>query len=60
MTPPTGAMLFYMRGIVPAGATMTDVYRAMHPFACCRSSSSSCASRSRDRAVLPKAAGLLD
>jgi tripartite ATP-independent transporter DctM subunit len=32
MTPPFGATLFYMRGTVPPGVTMTDVYRAMYPF----------------------------
>jgi tripartite ATP-independent transporter DctM subunit len=32
MTPPFGATLFYMRGTVPAGVTMSDVYRAMYPF----------------------------
>jgi tripartite ATP-independent transporter DctM subunit len=32
MTPPFGATLFYMRGTVPPGITMTDVYRAMYPF----------------------------
>ncbi|WP_119418391.1 TRAP transporter large permease [Desertibaculum subflavum] len=32
MTPPFGATLFYMRGTVPPGVTMTDVYRGMTPF----------------------------
>lgn len=32
MTPPFGATLFYMRGTVPAGVTMKDVYRGMTPF----------------------------
>jgi tripartite ATP-independent transporter DctM subunit len=32
MTPPFGATLFYMRGTVPPGVTMSDVYRAMYPF----------------------------
>jgi TRAP-type mannitol/chloroaromatic compound transport system permease large subunit len=32
MTPPFGATLFYMRGTVPAGITMNDIYRAMYPF----------------------------
>jgi tripartite ATP-independent transporter DctM subunit len=32
MTPPFGATLFYMRGTVPPGITMSDVYRAMYPF----------------------------
>jgi tripartite ATP-independent transporter DctM subunit len=32
MTPPFGATLFYMKGTVPAGVTMTDIYRGMYPF----------------------------
>ena len=32
MTPPFGATLFYMKGTVPPGVTMTDVFRAMYPF----------------------------
>jgi TRAP-type mannitol/chloroaromatic compound transport system permease large subunit len=32
MTPPFGATLFYMKGTVPAGVTMSDVYRGMYPF----------------------------
>lgn len=32
MTPPFGATLFYMKGTVPPGVTMSDVFRAMHPF----------------------------
>jgi tripartite ATP-independent transporter DctM subunit len=32
MTPPFGATLFYMRGTVPPGVTMSHVYRAMTPF----------------------------
>jgi tripartite ATP-independent transporter DctM subunit len=32
MTPPFGATLFYMRGTVPPGTTMSDVYRGMYPF----------------------------
>jgi tripartite ATP-independent transporter DctM subunit len=32
MSPPFGATLFYLRGTVPAGVTMSDVYRAMYPF----------------------------
>jgi tripartite ATP-independent transporter DctM subunit len=32
MTPPFGATLFYMKGTVPPGVTMSDVYRAMYPF----------------------------
>jgi tripartite ATP-independent transporter DctM subunit len=32
MTPPFGATLFYMKGTVPPGVTMNDVYRGMYPF----------------------------
>jgi tripartite ATP-independent transporter DctM subunit len=32
MTPPFGATLFYMKGTVPPGITMSDVYKAMWPF----------------------------
>jgi tripartite ATP-independent transporter DctM subunit len=32
MTPPFGATLFYLKGTVPPGITMADVYRAMWPF----------------------------
>jgi TRAP-type mannitol/chloroaromatic compound transport system permease large subunit len=32
MTPPFGATLFYLKGTVPAGVTMRDVYRGMYPF----------------------------
>jgi tripartite ATP-independent transporter DctM subunit len=32
MTPPFGATLFYLKGTVPPGVTMTDVYRGMYPF----------------------------
>ena len=32
MTPPFGATLFYLKGTVPAGVTMGDVYRGMWPF----------------------------
>jgi len=32
MSPPFGATLFYLKGTVPQGVTMTDVYRAMYPF----------------------------
>ena len=31
-SPPFGATLFYLKGTVPAGVTMSDVYRAMYPF----------------------------
>ena len=32
MTPPFGATLFYMKGTVPPGVTMSDVFSAMYPF----------------------------
>jgi tripartite ATP-independent transporter DctM subunit len=32
MTPPFGATLFYLKGTVPPGVTMSDVYRGMYPF----------------------------
>jgi tripartite ATP-independent transporter DctM subunit len=32
MSPPFGATLFYMKGTVPPGISMTDVYRGMYPF----------------------------
>jgi tripartite ATP-independent transporter DctM subunit len=32
MSPPFGATLFYLKGTVPRGVSMTDVYRAMYPF----------------------------
>jgi tripartite ATP-independent transporter DctM subunit len=32
MTPPFGATLFYIKGTVPPGITMADVYRGMYPF----------------------------
>jgi len=32
MSPPFGATLFYMKGTVPPGTTMTDVFRGMYPF----------------------------
>jgi tripartite ATP-independent transporter DctM subunit len=32
MTPPFGATLFYLKGTVPPGITMSDVYRGMWPF----------------------------
>ena len=31
MTPPFGATLFYLKGTVPPGVTMSDVYRGMYP-----------------------------
>jgi tripartite ATP-independent transporter DctM subunit len=32
MSPPFGATLFYLKGTVPQGVTMSDIYRAMYPF----------------------------
>ena len=32
LTPPFGVKLFYMKGIVPKGVTMGDVYRSIIPF----------------------------
>jgi tripartite ATP-independent transporter DctM subunit len=32
MTPPFGATLFYLRGTVPPGVSMSDIYRGMYPF----------------------------
>ncbi len=32
MTPPFGATLFYMKGTVPPGVRMSDVFAAMYPF----------------------------
>ncbi len=32
MTPPFGATLFYLKGTVPPGITMSDVYKGMYPF----------------------------
>ncbi len=32
MTPPFGATLFYMKGTVPPGITMSDIYKGMYPF----------------------------
>jgi tripartite ATP-independent transporter DctM subunit len=32
MSPPFGATLFYLKGTVPPGITMSDLYRAMYPF----------------------------
>lgn len=32
MTPPFGFNLFYLKGIVPPGITMTDIYRSVIPF----------------------------
>ena len=33
MTPPFGMNLFYMKGIVPPGVSMGDIYRSVIPFA---------------------------
>ena len=32
MTPPFGATLFYMKGTVPPGVTMSEIYKGMYPF----------------------------
>jgi tripartite ATP-independent transporter DctM subunit len=32
MTPPFGTTLFYIKGTVPPGVTMSDVYRGVYPF----------------------------
>jgi tripartite ATP-independent transporter DctM subunit len=32
MTPPFGATLFYMKGTVPPGVSMQEIFRAMYPF----------------------------
>ena len=32
MTPPFGATLFYLKGTVPPGITMGEIYRGMYPF----------------------------
>jgi len=32
LTPPVGLNVFYMKGIVPAGTTMEDIYRSVFPF----------------------------
>lgn len=34
LTPPFGANLFYLKGTVPSGITMTDIYRSIVPFVC--------------------------
>jgi len=32
MTPPFGFNLFYLKGIVPSGITMGDIYRSVIPY----------------------------
>jgi TRAP-type mannitol/chloroaromatic compound transport system permease large subunit len=32
LTPPFGFVLFYMKGVVPEGITMGDIYRSVGPF----------------------------
>lgn len=32
LTPPFGFVLFYMKGVVPAGVSMGDIYRSVWPF----------------------------
>jgi len=34
LTPPYGINLFYLKGVVPEGVTMGDVYRSIGPFVC--------------------------
>jgi tripartite ATP-independent transporter DctM subunit len=34
LTPPFGMNLFYMKGIVPKGITMVDIYKSIVPFVC--------------------------
>ena len=36
LTPPFGMNLFYMRGVVPKGITMPDIYRSIVPFLFCQ------------------------
>jgi TRAP-type mannitol/chloroaromatic compound transport system permease large subunit len=36
LTPPFGMNLFYMRGVVPKGITMPDIYRSIVPFVSCQ------------------------
>jgi tripartite ATP-independent transporter DctM subunit len=61
MTPPFGATLFYMRGVVPAGITMTDIYRGMYPFIALQLVGLALCVAFPDLALwLPRIAGLLD
>lgn len=32
ITPPFGMNLFYMKGLVPGGVTMRDIYRSVIPY----------------------------
>jgi TRAP-type mannitol/chloroaromatic compound transport system permease large subunit len=32
LTPPFGFVLFYMKGVVPPGITMGDIYKSVGPF----------------------------
>jgi TRAP-type mannitol/chloroaromatic compound transport system permease large subunit len=32
LTPPFGFVLFYMKGVVPTGITMGDIYKSVGPF----------------------------
>jgi len=32
ITPPVGFALFYMKGVIPAGISMTTIYRGIIPF----------------------------
>ena len=62
MTPPFGATLFYMRGTVPPGITMSHVYRAMTPFVAPADRRPAAVHRvSRASSLwLPRVTGLLD
>jgi TRAP-type C4-dicarboxylate transport system permease large subunit len=35
VTPPFGMNLFYMKGLVPAGITMRDIWRSAFPYTIC-------------------------
>jgi tripartite ATP-independent transporter DctM subunit len=61
MSPPFGATLFYMKGTVPPGVSMTDVYRGMYPFLCLQVVGLLLCIAFPDIAIwLPRATGLLD
>ncbi len=61
MTPPFGATLFYMRGTVPPGVTITDIYRGMYPFVALQVVGLMfCIAYPQIALWLPRATGLLD
>jgi tripartite ATP-independent transporter DctM subunit len=61
MTPPFGATLFYLKGTVPPGVTMSDVYRGMWPFVALQIVGLVlCAAFPQIVLWLPRVAGLLD